>query len=132
MRQGVIALMTQKLGYPINLIAVEKSLQQLPHLEKNHRLPLRRADVLCFAKSADSLYPLLLIECKAVKLNAKVINQVVGYNHFVKARYVAVVNADEVLTGWRDSKTKSYRFIKGLPPYSELIQGASVLSERME
>ena len=115
-RQNLLACMIQQLGYPKALITVERNLSQMPHLQQQARqMPERRADILCFAKGNSDLYPLLLIECKAVRLTPKVINQVSGYNHFVRARYIAVANQSEVRTGWFDPQAKAYRFISGLP-----------------
>jgi hypothetical protein len=50
-RQALVRRMVDELGYPSSLITVEKSLQQLPHIEQSGlKLPLRRADILVFAK----------------------------------------------------------------------------------
>ncbi len=119
-RQRLIANMVQKLDFPESCIAVEKSLQQLPHVKK---APLRRIDLLCFAKGIHpdySLYPLLLVECKAVKLTPKVLTQVCGYNYYVKAYFVAAANQEEVRWGWLDPKTREYRFSSGMPSYPAL------------
>lgn len=120
-RQRLLSLMMQELGYPKALIAVEKSLAQLPHLRsKPGPFPDRRADILCFAKGKEGLVPALLIECKAIPLTDKVINQVLGYNLHVLARYVAVANEAEVRTGWYDPAAKGYHFVPRLPSYQEL------------
>ena len=118
--------MTGSLGYPANLIAVEKGLKQMPHLQTNpNQLPDRRADIVCYGKNIHpqfNLYPLLLIECKAVKLTPKVINQVSGYNHFLSAYFIAVANQKEIETGWFDSKKGSYQFVSYLPSYQQLME----------
>lgn len=119
-RQRILTAMVQSLGYPASCISVEKSLHQLPILNKES-VPLRRADILCYASDNNSLYPLLLMECKAVKLNDKMRAQVCGYNAYVKACFVAIANAEEVQVGWMDSKTLEYRFTSGMPRYEELI-----------
>jgi hypothetical protein len=115
----------QKLGFPQSHITVETELSQVPHLrEKAHELPLRRADILCFAKGihpTESLYPLLVIECKSVKLTQKMVNQVVGYNHYLQAHYIALVNAEEIRTGWIDKATGLYHFVPYLPTYEQLM-----------
>ncbi|MEX1012267.1 MAG: type I restriction enzyme HsdR N-terminal domain-containing protein [Waddliaceae bacterium] len=122
-RQSLIHQMVEHLHYPMSLLSVEKELGELPHL-KDHNLPKRRADIICFGKSIHldyDLYPLLLIECKATRLTPKVINQVTGYNRYIRAYFVAVVNQDEVRIGWFDPKKKSYTFIQGLPNYADLL-----------
>lgn len=126
-RQRLLACMLHQLGYPKALIAVEKALAQMPHLQlQAGKMPDRRADILCFAKGIQShLFPLLLVECKAIPLTPKVINQVVGYNHFVQARYLAIANQTEVRTGWFDVQTNAYKFGEGLPAYQTLNEATS-------
>lgn len=126
-RQRLLFTMVHKLGFPESLIAVEKSLEQLPHIKK---APLRRVDLLCFADGihpAYPLYPLLLVECKAVKLTDKVLSQICGYNYYVKAPFVAAANQEEVRLGSLDPKTGGYRFISGLPSFQELKTACSLL-----
>jgi len=125
-RQRLLHDLISLLGYPHGLVAVEKELKQMPHLRLNPvEPPLRRADILCFGKEIHpdyALYPLLLIECKAVKLTRKVINQVTGYNHYLKAYFIAVANQEEVQTGWYDKEKGDYTFIPRLPGYQELLK----------
>lgn len=116
-RQGVLSLLIDQLGYPLGCIALEKSLQQMPHLAgKGLKLPTRRADIVCFTKD---LTPLLLIECKAVPLTDKVINQAIGYNYFLAAPFVGVANAEHIRTGWYDPHKGAYTFVDGIPSYRE-------------
>lgn len=125
-RQKLIQRLTQELGYPLNCFAVEKSLHQMPHLALNQTpLPTRRADLVCFSKGIHSqfdLFPLLLIECKAVRLVPKVLHQAIGYNYYVKAPFLAVVNQFEERLGWYDKNSQEYVFISHLLSYEELLQ----------
>ena len=115
--------MLDNLGYPPSCFVLERGLSQMPHLAtSSQKFPNRRFDIICFAKGIHpdhDLYPLILIECKAVKLTDSVIRQVVGYNVYLKACYVAIANADEVQTGWYDSSKKRYQFLPGLPSYED-------------
>lgn len=124
-RQELIITMTQELGYPRELLAVEKNLSLLPHLQlEGLNVPDRRLDIICFGKDIHpnySLYPLLMIECKAVALTSKVVQQVVGYNHYVKAYFVAIANEYAIKTGWYDYSINEYSFVEGLPRYDELL-----------
>lgn len=124
-RVQLLCDLIEKLGYPSSGLAVEKELAQIPHLRSmGGKLPKRRADIICFAKGihpTEELYPLLLIECKALKLTSKMINQVVGYNHYLKACYIALVNHEEIRTGWFDRTTQTYKFVPYLPTYAELL-----------
>lgn len=124
-RQNLILRMTSDLGYSAASLVVEKGLRQMPHLQLiDTKAPQRRADLLCFAPRIHPnhpLYPLLLIECKAVKLTSKVIKQVAGYNHYVQAYFIAIANGEEVRTGWYDPQQKDYAFVNRLPSYAELL-----------
>lgn len=126
-RQRMLSYLIEQRGFPASLIAVEKSLKQLPHLSAADRrqVPDRRADIICFAKGIkgqSTLYPLLIIECKAVKLNSRTISQVLGYNHFVRACFVAIVNQEELRMGWYDQTAQSYAFTNDIASYSQLIK----------
>lgn len=119
-RQRLLLKLTRQLGYPLSHIAVEVALHQMPHLQVKPKLS-RRADIVCYApnlRMGYPLYPLLLIECKAVPLNARVIQQVVGYNQYVQACYVVIANACEERVGWFDSCAGEYQFFDGLPTYA--------------
>lgn len=120
-RQRLIRYMIDKLGYLPSLIAIEKQLAQLPHL---HATPLakianRRLDVVVFAKG--TLLPLLLIECKAVPLTPAFAQQVIGYNAYVRAPYIALANEKQILTGYYCEEKGVYRFESGLPTFETLM-----------
>jgi len=123
-RQRLLFHMINFKEFPASLIAVEQPLKQLPHLSAPERLhvPRRRADIICFAVgSKTGLQPLLIVECKSVKLAPAIMNQIAGYNHFVRSRFIAVANDEEVRTGWYDSEKKDYVFVNFLPSYTELL-----------
>lgn len=121
----MISFMVRDLFFPASYLVVEQGLDQIPHLatQDTRNLPKRRIDLLCFGKDIHpkhALYPLLLVECKAVPLTAKVLNQVVGYNHHLQAYFIAVANEKEIRTGWYDAQTKQYQFVNFLPSFQEL------------
>jgi hypothetical protein len=125
-RQRILCRMIEEGGFPASLIIVEKGIRQLPHIitSDTRQIPDRRVDVACFAKevgSAGGLYPLLAIECKAVPLTEKVIHQVVGYNHYIRACFISIANEHEVKTGWYDQAKNGYVFVDFLPSYKDLI-----------
>ena len=117
--------MVNSLGYPLENISVEKGLDQMPHLKlAGQEIPDRRADIICFAKDIHpdhSLYPLLLIECKSVRLNDKVKAQVIGYHRFLQSYFLAIVNQTEMMTGWYNRSIGKYQFVDGLPSYDQLL-----------
>lgn len=123
-RQKLLQHMIRDLKFPKELISVEKELSQMPHLSQEPSPPERRADIICFAKEIDPehpLYPLLLVECKDAILNDAAIIQALGYNHFVKAHFVALANQKEVKLVLLDSVNESYRFLPYLPSFSDLL-----------
>ena len=124
-RQRLLHKMINELGYPAECLGVEQALHLLPHITlKATSLPDRRADVICFAKGihpTHAMYPLLLVECKAVPLTEKVVKQVAGYNHYVGAYFIAVANDTAIRTGWYDPDIGEYCFINHLPRYQDLL-----------
>lgn len=115
--------MIYALGFPKELIVVEKELKELPHLSAND-LPQRRIDILCYGKEIHPeypLYPLLLIECKKDALDEKAAQQLIGYNAHVRAYFIALASPEEEKFGYLDKKTKQYIFNRGFPSYKDLI-----------
>ena len=82
-RQAVIAWLRDVQGFPVGLMESEYGFVY------NRRR--YRADILVFDRQ---LQPHLLVECKApgVKLNAKVVEQVVRYTRVLAVKYVLVTN----------------------------------------
>lgn len=122
-RQGWIQKMVHELGFPLSHLSVEKEISTLPHLAdlKPSEIPLRRIDILAFTKGKSSLLPLLMIECKAYPLTEKFAAQVIGYNDYVKAPFIAIANYDNILTGRFDPEKNEFVFQEGLAKYSELV-----------
>lgn len=123
-RQRFINYLILELGFPATAIAVEKKLGQLPHLQ-GEKVPNRRADIIAYAQNIHPdhpYFPLLLVECKAVPITNKTVQQVIGYNHFVGAPLIALVNHDTLKVGERDSRSGEYRFSEGLPTYDDLLK----------
>jgi len=125
-RQSLVAYLVSQLHYPINQIIIEKNINCLPHLAEKptFTLPLRRLDLLVVAKDLHpqhSFYPLVLIECKATVINNKALRQVLGYNHFLNACFIAVANQHEIQLGWKDS-TQNFYVNLGLPSYPLLLE----------
>lgn len=112
MRQALLHLMIDSLGYPKGLIGVEVSLDRIPHL-RHKKVPLRRADIIVFSKE---FVPQVLVECKSVPLTQSAIQQAIGYNHFVSAPYVVLANSKEIKTGVFEEGEWIFR--EGLPVYS--------------
>lgn len=124
-RQRLLHVLVEKLSFPRDLISVEHSLNQMPHFqEQKATLPNRRFDVVCFAKNIHkefSLYPLLLIECKAKDIKESSLRQVMGYNYHIQAPYIALVTQDEVCFLSYDFHSKEHTYYDFIPSYKDLL-----------
>ena len=82
-RQNFIQFLVQELKYPSELIAVEKEIQ-LGELKK-------RFDILVYDRDHK---PWMLVECKAgeIKLDEKVLHQVLRYNISIPACFLVITN----------------------------------------
>jgi len=125
-RQTLLNKMIDELFYPKELIVVEKALSEIPMLSAAF-VPLRRIDVACFAKNIHpdhSLSPVLLIECKESKQDAmQALEQVKGYNRFVKAYFIAVAYPGGEIFGFLEKDR--FSLIEFLPSYPQLIRAIS-------
>jgi hypothetical protein len=131
-RQALVQKMTQRLGYSLGSIALEKNLEQLPHLQATRSLPRRRADLIVFAKDLHpqhAFYPLLLVECKAAPLTHKVLRQLIGYNQFVGAYFIAAVNETTTYLGYYHPHYQDFQFEEGLIMYDLLLKRAHTLNK---
>ena len=120
-RQALLHRMIEDLGYPKSLLVVEKALKHMPHLYGVEGLPDRRADIVCFARRGEQLHPLLLVECKAEQLTQAVLQQVLGYNHYLQATCIAVANQHKLITGVPHPTEEGFHFQKDLPSFEELL-----------
>jgi hypothetical protein len=126
-RQELIDHMINELLYPKELMAIEKVLSTIPTVDNTKSPPAdRRVDMVCFAKGihqALPLYPLLLVECKeSVLLKEQAKDQVIGYNYFIKAYFIAVAYPGGIEWGYYDRSKQGYVFFSNLPSYHRLLQ----------
>lgn len=131
-RQALVFEMIENLHFPRESIVMEKKLSQIPHLKGRRELPSRRADLVVLAKGIHKdypIYPLLLIECKAVSMNEAVLRQIVGYNEFIGAPYIALANQDGVYMGRYFNNIKDYLFKKDLPSYDILMTSVKIAQD---
>ncbi|MBS0605973.1 MAG: type I restriction enzyme HsdR N-terminal domain-containing protein [Parachlamydiales bacterium] len=121
-RQSVLRKMVHDLGYPRELIAVEKEIGELVPINSVSG-PQRRIDIVCFKKDLTSgLRPLILIECKDETIAQKAIDQVIGYNAFIKAPFLSVVSRKGEIIGQWNARQQNYQFRRGFPSYQELLE----------
>ncbi len=124
-RQRLLQKMLYELGFPRELIVVEKELKQLPHIGNKVGVPERRIDILSFGKDIHPhypLFPLLLIECKQGEILDQAREQLLGYNRFVQAPFFALANAQKIEFGYFDAAKDSYAYLPFIPPYRDLLK----------
>ena len=83
-RQNFIQYLIQSMLYPATLIAVEKEIK-VGDLKK-------RFDILIYKNNL----PWMIIECKKidVKINDKVMQQILSYNTTIQAKYIVATNGN--------------------------------------
>lgn len=118
-RQALLLRMIESLGYPKGLIAVEKSLADLPHLQ-GKSVPDCRVDIVVLHPA--NMHPLLLIECKATSLTPKVKRQLIGYNLYVQAPFIALANQEGAQICTSQEKNE---WVPWLPTYQELMKNVA-------
>ena len=117
-RQRFLSYLLEECGFPKGLITVEKGVRGLPFSAKLCEKNKRRCDLLCYGPKL--AFPLLLVECKAFLLKKSMWTQVWGYNVYIKAPFVALVNQTELRMEWiENGRVKGCDFI---PPYRELVE----------
>ncbi len=83
------------LGFCPSLVLVERKIADLPHLQAHHsKMPNRRVDILCY--EGRTLQPYLLVECKSKSFSSKELRQLLGYNYYVGASFIALASPDKV------------------------------------
>jgi len=105
-------LVTQK-DYPASVIVVEASLTY-------NRLK-KRSDILVYGPDGN---PCLVVECKApeVEITQKVFDQVAMYNMSLTVGFLVVTNGLQHYACLIDHKNKSFKFLKEVPGYREVIR----------
>lgn len=129
-RQRLLAYMCAECGFPKSLIAVEKSLKEIPHLGRLPHAGDRRIDILCFARDIHPdypIYPLLLAECKAGAISVQAVEQAFGYNAHVGAAFILLVNPQELRLYAPRAGHQSLTFIPHLLHFEELVRQAQCL-----
>ena len=105
-RQNFLLFLTEKLGYPASLIAVEKQVS-VAGMSK-------RFDIVVYDQKAQ---PYMIVECKEmnVKLTEEVLNQVLRYNTEISAAYLIITNGS--YTRAFEHRDRIFKEILQLPSY---------------
>lgn len=94
MRQSTISSLLSQ-GIPASLIVVERKVADLPHLSTEmFKMPNRRVDILCY--EGETLKPYLLVECKAKSFSNKELRQLLGYNFYIGAPFIALSAPEKI------------------------------------
>lgn len=118
-RQHFLRYLSDHLGYPLSLTAVEKGFQ--------FQGMLRRADIVVHDRTGR---PFLMVECKApgVAISQSTFDQVARYNLRINARYLAVSNGITHFCWRTDPETGHHTFLDGPPPFGQTsLQETSTL-----
>jgi hypothetical protein len=123
-RQDLMDRLCKLFLFPSQLLVKERAIHQLPHFSQNlnaKTLPKnRRIDLLAYRFEQENLRPLVLFECKHHKPDAAAFQQLLGYNHWIQAPFIAWVSQDyEGL--YRISKG-GISYLGELRPYEELCK----------
>jgi hypothetical protein len=117
-RQALIRWLTEEIGAPARLIAVEYPLSALDPASR------KRADVVVWktapaSHAAGGLHPWLLAECKApgVRLTDAVADQIRRYAEKIRAEHVLVTNGKD--TRCYRLRGSAYKALDGLPAFTE-------------
>ena len=107
-RQHMVRYLTDDLGYPPGLTAVEKGfdLGGIPY----------RADIVAYDRSGSAI---LAVECKApdVKIGQKTFDQIGQYNKVIKARILVVTNGLAHFCVQTDNRNQ-WTQLERIPPYA--------------
>lgn len=95
-RHHLMDRLVKELDFPANLLVKERAIHQLPHFSQEDSLSTipkdRRVDLIGYRWDGDILKPLILFECKHHKPDHKAFSQILGYNHWIKAPFLAFVS----------------------------------------
>jgi len=107
-RQNFVQYLLQEKKYPASLLALEKEIR-LGELKK-------RFDILVYDTDHQ---PWMMVECKAgnIKLDEKVLEQILRYNISVPVRYLIITNGSDCF-GWI-RKDGTLNLVAKIPAHAE-------------
>ncbi len=110
-RQHFIMYLTDHLGYPSSLMAIEAKV--------NINGLSQRADIVVYNTQRK---PILVVECKApgVKISQAVFDQVVRYNSQLQTQCVVVTNGLQHYCAAIKNNGSDYQFLKEVPVYQAI------------
>lgn len=112
-RQQLINLLVNKLGYPQHRMSCEYSIT-ITGLKY-------RGDIVLFDKE---LKPLFMAECKApsVKITKGTFEQILRYNMSLNVKYLLLTNGETTYFAFFDKTINDYKYLSDILPYNELSE----------
>ena len=114
LRQQLLTYLADIKKFPKSLMVQERKIATLPNLIRECHLS-RRVDLLVYTPECK---PLLLIECKAVAITINAMKQVLGYNYYIGAPCVGIINQQECILQWKEGSGISYPTWEAFPCFS--------------
>lgn len=110
-RQNFIKYLCQHLGYPQQLMAIEKSV--------NVNGIQQRADIVIYSRRGS---PVMIIECKAshVSISNEVFAQAARYNMKLKVDYLILTNGLKHYGAKLDYANETYNLLSELPAFNNI------------
>jgi hypothetical protein len=110
-RQHLARFLAEERNVPAGLISIEARVKVLKMA--------RRYDLVVFSKAGN---PVLLAECKApvIRIDQKVLDQVIRYNLSVHAPFILVTNGLNHACFGRDKNSGAYSQVADVPEYSRM------------
>jgi len=110
-RQNFLTWLVKDMGYPVGLIAVEKSLQ--------YNTLKKRADAVVYSPDGQ---PLMLIECKApaVAITQKTLEQAALYNFRFNTPFLALTNGIDHYCCVIDREQGSLAYLPSFPLWQQM------------
>lgn len=111
-RQHFVQFMVNDRNVPASLITIEKLLV----FNKMNR----RADIVAHNRQGEAL---MIVECKApeIKISQDTFDQIARYNAVLSVPYLAVTNGLMHYCCRMDYENNSYKFLKDIPAFPEMI-----------
>ena len=111
-RQLAVRFLEVDLGWPRELIAVEKVLV-LVELERR-----KRFDILCHLPNGERA---LMVECKApgIEVNFDTFKQLSDYNIALQVPYLMVTNGIDSYCSRIDFEERDFKFLQSVPTYAD-------------
>ena len=114
LRQQLLTYLSDVKQFPKSLIVQEKKISTLPNVIRKCHIS-RRIDLLIYTPA---FKPLLLIECKAVAITVDAMKQVLGYNYYVGAPCIGIINQQECILQWQKGDHIIYPDWEAFPSYA--------------